>query len=273
MKTFEDLRNEMSSRHFSLSPRLKQLTRFAIGHPNEMALETISEIARQAQAPPSSLIRLAKTFGFSGFSEMQKVFRQGLVESMSDYRERVRVLDQRLLEEGGNPGQSNLELFIEGGIEALNHLRHSVKEKQVEEAAGMLAAARIVHIAAQRRSFPVAAYLAYAFSHLGKPYVLMDSVGGMLAEQGKSMDSGDALVAVSFPPYSAEVLKLVADAQDRKIPVLAITDNLLSPLVSYSSMHMEVGETEVLSFRGLSLTALMCLSLCLVVELGLQMKS
>tara|TARA_B000000460_G_scaffold220097_1_gene171494 strand:+ start:66 stop:206 length:141 start_codon:yes stop_codon:yes gene_type:complete len=43
--------------------------------PNEMSLETIDVIAQRAEVLPSSLIRFAKSLGFSGFGEMQKVFQ------------------------------------------------------------------------------------------------------------------------------------------------------------------------------------------------------
>ena len=88
----------------------------------------------------------------------------------------------------------------------------------------------MVHIAVKRRSFPIAAYLTYAFSHLGVANILLDSVGGMFAEQGKTIREGDVLLAISFSPYANEVLKLVGNAQERRILLIVITDSILSPL-------------------------------------------
>ena len=66
----------------------------------------------------------------------------------------------------------------------------------------------VVHIAAQLRSFPIGTYLTYALSHLGVPNMLLYSVGGMFAEQGKTIRKEDVLLAISFSPYENEVLKL-----------------------------------------------------------------
>ena len=77
-----------------------------------------------------------------------------------------------------------------------------------------------VYLVAQRRSFPVAFYLHYALSHLGKPAQLLDSLGGMLSEQGKVMKQGDALFAVSFPPYAPQVLNLVKEASLENIKII-----------------------------------------------------
>ena len=127
---YEHLRNELVGNYGNLSRRLQQITRFAMSHPNDMALETIAVIAERAEVPPSSLIRFAKSFGFSGFSKMQKVFQQGLVDSSSDYRKRVQTLNRQVSQQG-EVALSNLENFINVGIEALHGLRESVTDEQI----------------------------------------------------------------------------------------------------------------------------------------------
>ena len=268
MENFDQLQKRMRLEYPDLSPRLQHLLSFAISHPHEMALETISEIAQKAQAPPSSLVRFAKHFGFQGFSSMQKVFRSGLVSSISNYRQRTRDLEKRLAENQKGITPPYLDYFIEGGIESLNNLRQSVNESDLKKVVELLAESKTVYLVAQRRSFPVAFYLHYALSHLGKPAQLLDSLGGMLSEQGKVMKEGDALFAVSFPPYAPEVLNLVKDASLENIKIIGLTDSPLSPLLNHTNVHLEVHEKDRFGFRGLSFPAMYCLALCLVFELG-----
>ena len=61
----------------SLPPRLVQVAAFALDNPDEMALGTTTSIAAQASVQPSTLIRFAKRLGYSGFSDLQGVFRSG----------------------------------------------------------------------------------------------------------------------------------------------------------------------------------------------------
>ena len=102
--------------------------------------------------------------------------------------------------------------------------------------------------------------------------MLLDSVGDMFAERGKTVRKGDVVLAVSFSPYANEVLKLVEVVQERKVPVIVITDSVLSPLAPFSDVCLEVKKTEVFGFRGLVLSSLMCLSLSLIVDLGKQLE-
>jgi len=268
---YEHLRNKLVEDYSDLSGRLQQITRYAMTHPNDMALETIAVLAKRTEVPPSSLIRFAKSFGFSGFSEMQKVFQQGLLGRMSEYQKRVQNLNLEISQQEDEI-QSNLGYFVQGGIQALQSLRKTVKDEDIENAASIMIESDVVHIAAQRRSFPIGTYLTYALSHLGVPNMLLDSVGGMFPEQGKNIRKGDVLLAISFSPYAHEVLKLAGNVKEQGIPVIVISDSILNPLGLFSDVCMEVEETEIFGFRGVILSALMCLSLSLVVELGSQME-
>ena len=268
---YEHLRNKLVEDYSDLSGRLQQITRYAMTHPNDMALETIAVLAKRTEVPPSSLIRFAKSFGFSGFSEMQKVFQQGLLGRMSEYQKRVQNLNLEISQQE-EENQSNLGYFVQGGIQALQSLRKTVKDEDIEKAASIMIESDVVHIAAQRRSFPIGTYLTYALSHLGVPNMLLDSVGGMFPEQGKNIRKGDVLLAISFSPYAHEVLKLAGNVKEQGIPVIVISDSILNPLGLFSDVCMEVEETEIFGFRGVILSALMCLSLSLVVEMGSQME-
>src|SRR3546814_7460630 len=75
-----------------LSRRLQQIARYVLDHPNEVALETLAVIAQRADVQPSAIVRFAKGFGFAGASQMQRLFRDGLLSENAalGYGERVR---------------------------------------------------------------------------------------------------------------------------------------------------------------------------------------
>ena len=260
---FELLRADLAAKRDQLSPRLRQIADFALGNPNDMALETIAVIAERAGVPRSSLIRFAQAFGYDGFSAMQRVFRSQLAERTADYAERLRGLRDQGVASGP---ASVLDRLAAAGIGALEHLRGATPPERIEQAVDLLAAAEAVHVVGQRRAFAVAAYLAYGFGQLGLRSHLVDGVGGMTAHQANLMGRRDALVAVSFAPYAPETLDVVRTAHGRAIPVLALTDGPLSPLLPLATAAFEIEDAELHGFRALSAT--MCLCLTLVVRLG-----
>jgi DNA-binding MurR/RpiR family transcriptional regulator len=72
-----------------------------------------------------------------------------------------------------------------------------------------------------------------------------------------TLEPQDLLVAFSVHPYSRETLDAVRFARDRKVPVLAFTDNSASPLARLASMVLLVpGENVMYSHSTASFTVL-----------------
>ena len=70
--SLETLRTEIAQQYDELSPRLKQVASYVLDNPNDIALETLSVIAGRCDVQPSTIVRFAKLFGYSGASEMQR---------------------------------------------------------------------------------------------------------------------------------------------------------------------------------------------------------
>ena len=261
---FETLRTLVLERRNSLPKRLAQVARFALDRPDEIALGTVAEIAHHAGVQPSTLVRFAQALGFSGFSDLQQVFRLRLRDRWPDYKERLAQLQR------GGDGRSGpaglLDGFIETSVTSLMQLRESVREAELEQAVATLAAAETIYLLGQRRAFPIASYLAYAFGKLGIRAVLLDNVGAMLAEQAACAGPRDALLAISFTPYTPSTVEGATAVAQRGTPVVAITDSAFSPLAPIATVWLEVAEADRGAFR--SLAATLCLAMTLAVALG-----
>ncbi|TLS82463.1 MurR/RpiR family transcriptional regulator, partial [Photobacterium damselae subsp. damselae] len=88
--SLSDLKTAITEQHPKLSKRLRQVAEYLLEHPNEIAFGTVAVISKNAGVHPSTLVRFANAFGYSGFSEMQRLFQQQLIEEAPSYQERVR---------------------------------------------------------------------------------------------------------------------------------------------------------------------------------------
>ena len=91
---FDELKQALSERYPDLSPQLQRIARFALDRPNELALGTVAAIADAAGVQPSAMVRFANALDFGGFSQMQLIFRERLVERSASYRERIEQMRQ-----------------------------------------------------------------------------------------------------------------------------------------------------------------------------------
>ncbi|MDG6348731.1 MurR/RpiR family transcriptional regulator [Luteimonas sp. 8-5] len=261
----EELRAAILDQYESLSKRLKQIARYVLDEPSAVALETVAVLAERTGVQPSAIVRFAKHFGFDGASQMQRLFVDGLLGSVPQgYGERVREFTREVdSKQVGDPGQVLAE-FVEGNVLALENLGKAIRGEDMAHAVKLITDADTVHVAGFRRSFPVAAYLAYSLHQADKRTVLVDNVGGMAMQQVHSLSPRDLLVAVSYHPYAEESVHLVEAAVARGCKVLTLTDSLVSRVAKPATQVLQVREAEIRKFRSLSVS--MCLAQALVIS-------
>jgi DNA-binding MurR/RpiR family transcriptional regulator len=262
--SFDDLQRRLIEIEPQLPKRLRQAAAYALEHPDEFALGTASTLARNADVQASTLVRLAQTIGFGGFSELQEVFRSRLRSRWPDYSERLRALQQNA-RDSGDPTHL-LFGFADSAAASIARLREGAQRRELDRAVGLLARARTIHCLGQRRSFCVAHYLTYALSQLRMKASLIDNVGGLGPEELAQAGAGDALIAVSFSPYAPFTVDLAKRARRAGVPIVVITDSALSPLAGLADVRFEIVESDFGSFR--SLAATFCLAMTLAVAVG-----
>jgi DNA-binding MurR/RpiR family transcriptional regulator len=256
---YEGLRSLLLARRDAMPKRLKQLAAFALEHPEEVAFGTVAGIAEHAGVQPSTLVRFAKSLGYDGFSHLQQIFRDRLRERFPDYRERLRVLRDS---EGAHVHSASLlEGFTDAAAISLDRMRGSVRPEEFSRAIETLAKADTIYLLGARRVFPVSAYFAYAFGKLGVRAILIDHIAQLGPEQLATATERDAVLAISFTPYSPVTADLAAAAARRNIPVVAITDSAFSPLVTSADVWLEVAEADFGAFRSLSASFALAMAL------------
>ena len=265
-KDVERLRAEIIARHDDLSPRLRQVAAYVLDHPSDLGLQTLAVIADRCHVQPSTIVRFAKVFGYDGASQMQRLFRDELISAAPSpsYAERIRQFNERAGRAELLPPLALLQEFAEGNIIALEHLKDAVRHDDLEKAVDYIDEAESVNLVGLRRSFPVAAYMAYALRHVEKRAHLLDGLAGMLSEQSTMLSGRDLLVAISFRPYAKETVEIVTQAKAVGARIVAISDSLVSPISRDADVSFEIKDAEVRQFR--SLTASLCLAQTLVIS-------
>ena len=258
--SLEEFRHRLANVSDSLPKRLRQCADYIAANTDRIAVSTVAELAAGADVPPSALMRFCQILGFSGFSEMQKLFRDAYAPGWPDYSTRL----SNLKENGAGSPAALLAEFVEAGRLSLEQLAKSVDETALSQAVAQLAGAGTLHVVGLRRAYPVASYLAYVFEKMQLPAMLHDGVGKL--DHRHALRPGDACIAITFTPYSEETLALAQDAQARGLPVIGITDHLTSPLARLSSTVLTVPEVDFGAFRSLSAT--LALSIALAVAVG-----
>ncbi|TNV15772.1 MurR/RpiR family transcriptional regulator [Brucella pecoris] len=257
IKEFEAKLLEVSDR---LPKRLKQCADFVAANQDRIAVSTVAEMAEGAGVQSSAFMRFCQIMGFSGFSEMQKLFRESYAGGWPDYSTRL----QHLRETATGSAPALLAEFAEAGRTSLEGLLKTIDPVALEKAVQLLASAQTIHIVGIRRAFPVASYLAYALEKMEVPAMLHSAVGKL--ENLHAIREGDVLLAITFSPYSPETVAMAETVAARGIDVVGITDTFVSPMSKSAKQTLLVSEVDFGAFRSLSAT--LCLAIALAVSVG-----
>jgi DNA-binding MurR/RpiR family transcriptional regulator len=267
----EALLARIAAEYEALPRQLKSVAKYVEQHRASLMVDRTGDIAARCGVQPSAVVRFAQRFGFPGFSAMQAVFRHDYAEQASpllSYQQRIRTLiaTKRHALTGGMVARE----FIAGSMSGLQELARDLDDAQIEAAVGILEKAENIYVVGVRRSFAVAAYIAYALSHTDKRVQLVSGTGGMFREQTGSIHGSDVVIAISFTPYGRETQACVRHAHRRRAKIVVVTDSRLSPLARYAGALLTVKEGSAFAFR--SLTSTICLCQALFVALAYRLE-
>ncbi|WP_250513527.1 MurR/RpiR family transcriptional regulator [Caballeronia sp. INDeC2] len=273
VQSVDELMQRITDAYDSLPRQLKSVATYIEQHRPSVMMDRTSDIANACGVHASAVVRFAQRFGFSGFSDLQAVFRQaytGAGGSQQSYQQRIRkLIDEKA---GEASGLSVAREFIAASRAGLDELEAGLDDEQFEAAVDMLSQAENIYVIGVRRSFAVASYIVYALQHTKKRVHLISGFGGMFREQVRSVKKGDVVVAISFAPYGKETQYCVRAAQHHGAKTLVITDSQLSPLARHASASLFVKEGSAFAFRSLTSTICLCQALFIALAYRLELN-
>ncbi|MGR3660911.1 MAG: MurR/RpiR family transcriptional regulator [Paracoccaceae bacterium] len=264
-RTLDEFQQRLLEISGGLPKRLRQCADYVGRNTDVIAVSTVADLSKAAGVQPSAFMRFCALMGFSGYSEMQRMFRENYAQRWPDYNTRLENLRAR----GEESPSALLAEFVDAGRASLENLARTIEADRLEGAVSIIAKAPMIHITGLSRAFPVAAYLAYALDKMDVPAILHGKFGNL--DQRHAILPPDVLIVITFAPYSQETIDLAAFAHARGTKIIAITDALYNPLHAYDATTLTVSEEDVGAFRALA--APLSLAITLAVAVGARRKA
>ena len=253
------MRAVLSSGTVRLPKKLRQVAIFVWQHPTIVALGTVTSVASQAGVQPSTLVRFAQTFGYSGFSDLQNVFKAHLADGGRGWRNPRAATTPAF-------GEATLLVdgFVNSSMASLAGVRDRLEISNFEDVARTLACgqphlrhrleARLLprELRVARRS-PISASATSRSTTSARPRSNFCAARRLPTRCS----------AISFTPYNSITPELAASAAQRGVPIVSLTDSAFSPLAPISKTYLEVVEEEFSGFKSLSATLAVAMALVL----------
>lgn len=217
--------------------RIQKVCGYVLDHPEDVALLSMRELARRAGVPPATMTRLAQRLGYSGYDEMRDLFAASMRGRVSDFGVRSGELAARRK----RLGEPTLALSLANGlIERVAALAQPERVKEIIEGAAVLSKARRIYCLGHRSCYAPAFHFAYVAGLYGASTQLLDAPGGIGADRLNDAGARDAMLVVSFAPYTRATLEIAEGARDAGLKLVALTDSLVSPLARIATTVIAV---------------------------------
>lgn len=223
---FADFSKKIADSFPSLSPQLQIAARHVLDRPDDVALMSMRSLAANAGVHPSTMVRLAKSFGYDSYQDFRSPFQNRLRAKPEGYLGKARVLQAR-----GQDSEAQLtQEVLSANLANLNETFEINSPERFDACARTIAKARRVYVVGMRGVFPIAYFFHYAYSMFRDNAVLLDGRGGAFSDGLRSFGEDDVILAISFNPYTVETVRAIEYAKAHGGKAVVISDSPVSPL-------------------------------------------
>lgn len=242
----------------TLPLKLRLIADYTLSHPTDVALHSISHVAKSAEVYPSAVIRFAKRFGFTGFPEMQKVFKSQLTEIQfqTDACTKGDVVDL------GKPSISTFQSSLLRTAKTLEIVAQNTSGARFHCAIRYLAEAATIHLVGTQRELPVLIALERSLLLLGVNAKVCGLSTGVKEEIRARATPEDTILMVHFSALSSDT-DLFEAMCETGAKIIAITTYSPSPSSRAINCWFDLTERSLplLNEELVPVTASFCLSL------------
>lgn len=219
-------RIEMNINKFSKGQ--KKIAAFIEEHYDRAAFMTASKLGSTVGVSESTVVRFATELGYEGYPKLQKAMQEMIRDKLTSVQ-RIDVTSARI---GDN---DVLESIMNQDIDKIRRTLEETSREDFSRAVQSIVKARRIYIFGVRSTASLAQLLGYYFGLIfDNVRVITDTSKTHTYEQLFRINKDDVMIGISFPRYSTLAVEAMYLARERGANVIAITDSMVSPLVSTS---------------------------------------
>ena len=256
----QDILTELQEKMSEFSKGQRRIAQYILETYDKAAFMTANRLGKTVGVSESTVVRFAVDLGFDGFPSMQKAMQEMVLNRLTSVQ-RIEVANDRLGD------QDVVSMVLHSDMEKLRQTSEIVSREDFSEAVNDILKAKRIYILGVRSVAPLANFLGYYLNYMFNNVHVITGYGpGEMFEKIVGVTSEDAVIAFSFPRYSASTTKGARYCRSVGASVIGFTDSKLSPLGQCSD-HVLVAKSDMLSLVD-SLVAPLSLINALIVAIA-----
>jgi DNA-binding MurR/RpiR family transcriptional regulator len=211
---------------------------------DKSAFMTINQLAAEAGASETTIMRFVVSLGYSGYSEFLSDLQKIVMQELTSGRSR----DHAINSEGG---EDLFHQVLQKEKENISDAITKTTNDEFKALVDIILRSQRIWVLGTRASACLAHYLSFQLGKIRQQVFPPVTHGGTASfDCIKEANTSDLLIAIAFPRYPRETFDLVNFALVRKMRVAGITDRVASPLTKLCNPCLFV-PVELLNFVDL----------------------
>lgn len=220
-----------------------QLAEYICAHPNDVCGMDVRTLAEQTYTSPSSVVRLCRTLGFSGYKE----FRRALLLEIASLGTETNHKEKQLTRQDSIA--DIIDTVTEKNIQVLYDSRHILNAETVEECVLLLRRSRCILLFGIGASLCAAKDAYLKFLRLNKPCVVNEDWHSQLL-QARNAAPEDVGIVFSYSGQTQEMVECMRALKENGTPCIAITRFAPSQVAKLADHLLYIAANESLFRNG-----------------------
>ncbi len=233
-----EILNRLSAALPELPSKLSLAARFALDHPERIALTSMRGAAGECGVASPTMLRLARLMGFESYTGFKAAFQRALL------RDGFGARAGALRDTGEAEGHASLVKTI-GAAAAVNVERsfQALDQGALTEMADAIVSAATTYVVAAGSLHWVAAMM-QATGRMAVPGLRVPRAGeASVIETIGAIGPDDRFLALGIAPYARSTVEALRFVKERRAKIMVITDRRSSPLLECADTWL-LAETE-----------------------------
>jgi len=229
----QELKKRIVAKIPNLTESQKVIANYIVDNTQTFALSSIRELEKELNTSKSTIVRLAQVLGYKGFQDLKSTFLKNIRVGLEQ------VNQQNIAITDHENNSSYLEAIAYESVKNIHSTLQLIDRSQFGQAVKLIKKSEYVYTLGHG----ISTYLADIASHLliriSKKSSRLRYGGVSFIEQIGNLSKEDILIAISFPPYAEETIEACKNARNEGVKIIAITDKMTSPILSYGDVYLQ----------------------------------
>ncbi|MBQ4129451.1 MAG: MurR/RpiR family transcriptional regulator [Ruminococcus sp.] len=256
------VRIDMCREKFSKGQR--RIANFIEEHYDEAAFMTAAKLGEIVGVSESTVVRFATEIGYSGYPNLQKAMQEMIRDKLTSIQ-RIEVTTGRIGD------KDVIDSVLNQDIEKIKRTVEEISRKDFNQAVDAIINAEHIYIFGVKSASYIASFFGYYLDLMFGNVVMLNTTSKTTNyEKLFRVTDKDVMIGISFPRYSTMAVDAMNFAHERGAHVVAITDSMVSPLVTCADSIL-IARSDIASIVD-SLVAPLSLINALIVAMVIKRK-